>query len=77
MLPVYGGPEGMEAMGFAPLALSGYGTFVVTGTPNTGFTYVPEDDTDLLAAYQATDREPANPEADALAAEIERRGLDV
>lgn len=34
-------------------------------------------DTALLAAYQRTDGEPGNPEADALAAEIERRGLDI
>lgn len=34
-------------------------------------------DTDLLAAYQRTTGEPGDPEADALAAEIERRGLDV
>jgi hypothetical protein len=33
-------------------------------------------DVDLLAAYRRTDREPGNLEADALAAEIERRGLD-
>lgn len=32
---------------------------------------------DLLRAYQRTDGEPGNPEADALLAEIERRGLDV
>ncbi|SFP98480.1 hypothetical protein [Sphingomonas rubra] len=32
---------------------------------------------DLLAAYQRTDGEPGNPEADALLAEIERRGLDI
>jgi hypothetical protein len=34
------------------------------------------DDRALLAAYQRTDGEPGNPEANALAAEIERRGLD-
>ena len=32
---------------------------------------------DLLAAYQRTNGEPGNPEADALLAEIERRGLDI
>jgi hypothetical protein len=34
-------------------------------------------DADLLAAYQRTNGEPGNAEADALLAEIERRGLDV
>ena len=34
-------------------------------------------DADLVAAYQRTDGEPGNAEADALAAEIERRGLDI
>lgn len=34
-------------------------------------------DADLLAAYQRTDGESGNAEADALAAEIERRGLDI
>lgn len=34
-------------------------------------------DRDLIARYQRTDGEPGDPEADALAAEIERRGLDL
>lgn len=34
-------------------------------------------DAELVAAYQRTDGEPGNPEADALLAEIERRGLDL
>jgi hypothetical protein len=34
-------------------------------------------DADLLAAYQRTDGEPGNPEADALAAEIKRRNLNL
>ena len=34
-------------------------------------------DKDLQAAYQRTDGEVGNPEADALAAEIERRELDL
>jgi hypothetical protein len=33
-------------------------------------------DRDLLAAYQRTTGEPGDREADALAAEIARRGLD-
>lgn len=33
-------------------------------------------DGDVLAAYQRTDKQLGNPEADALLAEIERRGLD-
>ncbi|MBM6576328.1 hypothetical protein KCP91_08080 [Microvirga sp. SRT01] len=77
MLPVYGGPEGMEAMGFSPLALSGYGTFVVAGTPNAGFAYVPEDDTDLLTAYRYSNQVPGDAEADALLGEIERRCLHI
>jgi hypothetical protein len=35
------------------------------------------NDADLIAAYQRTDGEPGNPEADALLAEIERRQLDL
>jgi hypothetical protein len=34
------------------------------------------DDSNLLAAYQRTTGEPGDPDADALLAEIERRGLD-
>lgn len=34
-------------------------------------------DQDLLAAYQRTNGEPGDPEADELLAEIERRNLDV
>lgn len=34
-------------------------------------------DADLLTAYQRTSGEPGDPAADALCAEIERRGLDV
>jgi hypothetical protein len=34
-------------------------------------------DLDLLAAYQRTNGEPGNAEADALLAEIERRDLDI
>lgn len=34
-------------------------------------------DADLFAAYQRTDGEPGNPEADALLAEIKRRELDI
>lgn len=34
------------------------------------------DDTDLVAAFLATDGIPGNPEADALLAEIEKRQLD-
>jgi hypothetical protein len=34
------------------------------------------DDRDLRVAYERTDGEPGNPEADALLAEIKRRGLD-
>jgi hypothetical protein len=34
-------------------------------------------DRDLLAAYQRTNGEPGNAEADALLAEIERRNLDL
>jgi len=34
-------------------------------------------DADLLRAYQRTDGVPGNPAADALLAEIERRGLDL
>jgi hypothetical protein len=34
-------------------------------------------DAALLAAYQRTEGEPGNPEADALLAEIKRRELDV
>jgi hypothetical protein len=33
-------------------------------------------DTELLAAYQRTSGEPGDAEADALLAEIERRGVD-
>ena len=33
-------------------------------------------DADLLAAYERTNGEPGNPEADALLAEIRRRNLD-
>lgn len=33
-------------------------------------------DAELLEAYQLSDGVPGNPEADALVAEIERRGLD-
>jgi hypothetical protein len=33
-------------------------------------------DKQLVAAFQQTDGEPGNPEADALAAELERRELD-
>ncbi len=33
-------------------------------------------DADLLAAYQRTDGEPGNPEADALAEELRRRNID-
>lgn len=75
-LPVYGGPVGLKAAGYDPLPVPGYGMFVMVGTPNTGFAYVPEDDTDLLSAYRSSDQELGNPEADALLAEIERRGLN-
>jgi hypothetical protein len=34
-------------------------------------------DADLIAAYQQTHGEPGDAEADTLAAEIERRGLDL
>jgi len=34
-------------------------------------------DADLLAAYQRTDGEPRNTEADALLAEIQARDLDI
>ncbi len=34
-------------------------------------------DAELIAAFLATDGEPGDPLADALLAEIERRGLDV
>ncbi|WP_268796026.1 hypothetical protein [Sphingomonas sp. Leaf17] len=34
-------------------------------------------DAELLSAYQQTTGEPGDPIADALAAEIERRGLDI
>ncbi len=34
-------------------------------------------DKQIVAAYQRTDGEPGNPEADALLCEIERRGLDL
>jgi hypothetical protein len=34
-------------------------------------------DVDLVAAYQRTDGEPGNAEADAMAAEIQRRNLDL
>lgn len=34
-------------------------------------------DRELLATYQRTVEEPGNPEADALLAEVERRGLNV
>jgi hypothetical protein len=34
-------------------------------------------DSELLAAYQRTNGEPGNVEADALLAEIERRNLDI
>ena len=34
-------------------------------------------DADLLAAYQRTNGEPGDAEADALLSEIERRGLDI
>ena len=33
-------------------------------------------DAELITAWHRTDGEPDDPEADALAAEIERRGLD-
>jgi len=33
-------------------------------------------DKQLVAAYQRTDGEPGNPEADALAAELQRRNVD-
>ena len=35
------------------------------------------DDASLLEAYQRTNGEPGNPEADELLAEIEKRNLDV
>lgn len=34
-------------------------------------------DADLIAAYQRTDGEPGDPDADALVIEIQRRGLDL
>lgn len=40
-----------------------------------GTAFVPRDDRDLIAASQQTDGE--GPAADALCAEIERRGLDI
>jgi hypothetical protein len=44
------------------------------GAPNALATIA---DADLLRAYQRTDGVPGNRAADALSAEIERRGLDV
>lgn len=39
--------------------------------------FFPWEDRDLLNAYKRTAGEPGDPEAEALIAEIERRGLDI
>ena len=66
----------MDAAG-GVLGLAGMGGTLPIGSMLVGMMALLEgaSDADLIAAYQRTDGEPGNPEADALAAEMERRGL--
>jgi hypothetical protein len=81
--PIYGGPmagKETEEAGAMYTARSRpgddtmfvYELYAVIG----GKAFMPRDDADLLAAYQDAEGESGNPEADALAGEIKRRGLN-
>lgn len=59
-----------------PGADSGDGTSITETRAEIAGIEAKWSNADLLRAYQRTDGEPGDPEADALLAEIERRGLD-
>lgn len=84
----YGGPANGELVGVRPGALR-YSradpthvqgvrySYILVDAPNGGKVFVPEDDQCLRRAFLNTSGEPGDRETETLAAEIQRRGLNV
>jgi hypothetical protein len=77
---IYGGPDGGKITqvqpGVTAHSVDGF-DYVLAPAGDLRWAFFPRDDADLLAAYQRTNGEPTNAEANALLAEIERRNLDL